>query len=152
MTVIDSSHVSALKGGPQPDGARSIAADRAPKHHVICDATGIPLAVPLTGGNRNDVTQLIPLLAAIPRIRSTPGRPRQRPKEVYADHGYDHDCYRHQVRAKGIKPVIARRGTRTAPDWEPSVGSSSRRSPCCTGSAAYASAERPATTSTKRSS
>ncbi|MBC3986921.1 hypothetical protein H8N01_31140 [Streptomyces sp. AC536] len=49
---------------------------------MICDATGIPLAVTLTGGNRKDVTQLIPLLAAIPRIRSTPGRPRQRPKEV----------------------------------------------------------------------
>src|SRR4051794_12029484 len=26
------------------------------KHHLICDAGGIPLAVTLTGGNRNDVT------------------------------------------------------------------------------------------------
>ncbi|WP_443033073.1 IS5 family transposase [Streptomyces sp. A1-5] len=81
------------------------------KHHVICDATGIPLAVTLTGGNRNDVTQLMPLLDAIPSIRGKRGRPRRRPKEVYADRGYDHDCYRRQVRAKGIKPVIARRGT-----------------------------------------
>ncbi|SDJ01295.1 hypothetical protein SAMN05192558_104116 [Actinokineospora alba] len=31
------------------------------KHHLITDATGIPPAVTLTGGNRNDVTQLIPL-------------------------------------------------------------------------------------------
>ncbi|WP_411129716.1 IS5 family transposase [Streptomyces sp. x-19] len=81
------------------------------KHHVICDATGIPLAVTLTGGNRNDVTQLMPLLEAIPSIRGKRGRPRKRPKEVYADRGYDHDCYRRQVWAKGIKPVIARRGT-----------------------------------------
>jgi len=27
---------------------------------VITDGTGIPLAVTLTGGNRNDITQLIP--------------------------------------------------------------------------------------------
>ncbi len=53
----------------------------------------------------------MPLLAAIPRIRGKPGRPRQRPKEVYADRGYDHDCYRRQVWAKGVKPVIASRGT-----------------------------------------
>jgi transposase len=29
--------------------------------HLLVDATGIPLAVALTGGNRHDVTQLIPL-------------------------------------------------------------------------------------------
>src|ERR1700738_934054 len=32
------------------------------KHHLLVDGTGIPLAVALTGGNRHDVTQLIPLL------------------------------------------------------------------------------------------
>ncbi|QYA98510.1 transposase [Streptomyces anulatus] len=37
------------------------------KHHLITDADGIPLAVTLTGGNRNDVTQLIPLLQACRR-------------------------------------------------------------------------------------
>jgi Transposase DDE domain len=31
------------------------------KHHLLTDGNGIPLAVTLTGGNRNDVTQLIPL-------------------------------------------------------------------------------------------
>ncbi|MEU7149984.1 IS5 family transposase [Streptomyces sp. NPDC045456] len=81
------------------------------KHHVICDATGIPLAITLTGGNRNDIAQLIPLLAAIPRVRGRRGRLRQRPEEVCADRGYDHDGYRRQIRARGTKPVIARRGT-----------------------------------------
>jgi transposase len=37
---------------------------------MIADAHGIPLAVPLTGGNRNDVTQLMPLIAAIPPVRT----------------------------------------------------------------------------------
>jgi hypothetical protein len=30
---------------------------------------------------------------------------------VLGDHGYDHDKYRRLVRAPGVKPVIARRGT-----------------------------------------
>jgi hypothetical protein len=34
---------------------------------VITDGNGIPLAVSLTGGNRNDVLQLMPLLEAFHR-------------------------------------------------------------------------------------
>jgi hypothetical protein len=48
--------------GPSPVDRRKLGS----KHHLITDATGIPLAVTLTGGHRNDVTQLIPLLDAIP--------------------------------------------------------------------------------------
>jgi transposase len=44
-------------------------------------------------------------------VRGRRGRPRRRPDQVYADRGYDHDKYRTQVRAAGVKPVIARRGT-----------------------------------------
>jgi hypothetical protein len=47
--------------------------------------------VSLTGGRRHDVTQLMPLIAAIPPVRGRRGRPRQRPDRVYADRGYDHD-------------------------------------------------------------
>jgi transposase len=81
------------------------------KHHLITDANGIPLAVILTGGNRNDVTQLIPLIEAIPPIRGIRGRPLRRPKRIYGDRGYDHDKYRRLVRDLGITPVIARRST-----------------------------------------
>lgn len=68
------------------------------------------MAVLPTGGNRHDITQLLPLLAAVPAVRGTGGRPRRRPERVYADRGYDHDKYRRLVRARGIRPVIARRG------------------------------------------
>ncbi|GAB1819032.1 hypothetical protein HerbRD11066_21960 [Herbidospora sp. RD11066] len=78
------------------------------KHHLIVDSHGTPLAVSVTGGHRNDVTQLIPLLEAIQPIR---GRPRRRPRRLFADRGYDHDKYRTLVRARGVIPVIARRGT-----------------------------------------
>jgi hypothetical protein len=95
------------KTGPSPvDRARP-----GSKHHVITEACGIPLALSLTGGNRNDVTQLIPLIEAIPSVRGRLGRPRRRPDSLYADRGYDHDKYRRKLWKKGIKPVIARRGT-----------------------------------------
>ena len=40
---------------------------------MITEAHGIPLAVSLTGGNRNDVTQLMPLIEAIPPVRGRRG-------------------------------------------------------------------------------
>ncbi len=89
-------------------------ADRArpgSKHHLITEAQGIPLAVILTGANRNDVTQLLPLVAAIPPIRGLPGRPLSKPRIIQADRGYDHDKYRRPLHAQGIRTLIARRNT-----------------------------------------
>jgi transposase len=79
----------------------------------LVDATGIPLAVALTGGNRNDVTQLMPLLEDLHArpVAGKIGRPRRKPDLVIADRGYDHDKYRRLLWARGIKPVIARRRT-----------------------------------------
>jgi transposase len=80
------------------------------KHQVLVDGQGIPLAVSLTGGNRNDVTQLLPFLAKVPSVPGLVGRPCRRPQVGLGDRGYDHDKYRRLVWAQGIKPVIARRG------------------------------------------
>ncbi|MGA6153737.1 hypothetical protein ACPEIC_10400 [Stenotrophomonas sp. NPDC087984] len=38
----------------------------ASKHHLIVEAHGIPLAAITTGGNRDDVTQLSPLIQTVP--------------------------------------------------------------------------------------
>ena len=93
--------------GPSPvDRARN-----GSKQHLLVDATGIPLAFSVTGGNRNDVTQLIPLLEAVPAVAGRPGRPRRRPDSLIADRGYDHDKYRRLVRERGVEPLIARRQT-----------------------------------------
>lgn len=94
------------KTGPSPVDRRKPGS----KHHVITDAGGIPLAVSLTGGNRHDVTQLLPLIDKVPPIKGIRGRPRQRPDRIYADRGYDYDIYRRALRTRGITPVIARRG------------------------------------------
>jgi transposase len=109
--AVDGPHVRALKGGPATGPSPVDRGKTGSKHHVIVEAHGIPLAATLTGGNRNDVTQLIPLLQAVPPIRGKRGRPPRRPDVVYADRGYDHDKYRRLVRELGVRPEIARRGT-----------------------------------------
>ncbi|ACR31784.1 Transposase (plasmid) [Burkholderia glumae BGR1] len=95
------------KTGPNPtDRARP-----GSKHHVLVDANGVPLVAILTGANTNDVTQLLPLVDAIPPIRGVRGRPLQKPGVVYADRGYDSTRHRRALRERGIKPVIAKRRT-----------------------------------------
>jgi len=81
------------------------------KHHLLVDANGVPLAWTLTGGNRNDVTQLIPLVERVPPVRGKVGRPRRRPERVIADRAYDHRPQRRELRRRGIRPEIARRKT-----------------------------------------
>jgi transposase len=109
--AVDSRHIRAMKGGPATGPSPVDRSKTGSKHHVIVEAHGIPLATILTGGNRNDVTQLPPLIEAVPPIRGKRGRPRRRPRHLYADRGYDHQAYRDWVRAGQITPRIARRGT-----------------------------------------
>ncbi len=86
--AIDSASVRAPGGGrktgPNPADRRKLGV----KHHIITDARGTPLAVIITQANRNDVTQVIPLIETLPKIRGKRGRPLQRPKELYGDRGY----------------------------------------------------------------
>ncbi|WTD39548.1 IS5 family transposase (plasmid) [Streptomyces sp. NBC_01643] len=109
--AVDGSHVRAPKGGAHTGPSPVDRARPGSKHHLIVDRHGTPLVVSLTSGNRHDVTQLMPLLEAIPRIRGARGRPRHRPRRLFADRGYDYDKYRRLLRARGITPKIARKGT-----------------------------------------
>jgi transposase len=96
--------------GPESGPGRVDRARLGSKHHIITDGQGIPLAVSPTGGNRNDVTQLLPLLDKIPPVTGVVGRPRRRPDMLFADRGYDHDKYRRLLHERGIRPVTAERG------------------------------------------
>jgi len=78
---------------------------------LITDAHGTPLAAILTGANCHDVTQLLPLVDAVPTIRGKAGRPLSRVGTLLADRGYDSDPHRAQLRKRGITPRIARRYT-----------------------------------------
>ena len=99
------------KGGSQTGPSPVDRGRRGSKQHILVDGGGLPLAWTLTGGNRNDITQLIPLLDGVPAVGGVVGRPRRRPDCVIADRGYDHDKYRRLLWKRGIKPVIARRKT-----------------------------------------
>lgn len=105
--LVGTSYRGGRKTGPNPtDRSRP-----GSKHHILVDANGVPISATLTGADRNDVTQLLPLVDAIPPIRGARGRALQRPKVIYADRGYDSDPHRQRLRESGIKPVIARRRT-----------------------------------------
>ena len=92
--------------GPNPTDRRK----NGSKHHIITDANGVPLATTLTGANRHDVTQLLPLVLAIPPISGKTGRPRRRPERVQGDRAYHSDQHRNALVRVGIEPVLARRG------------------------------------------
>jgi hypothetical protein len=81
--------------GPNPTDR----ATRGSKRHLICDGQGIPLAVRLTGANRNDSQEAMALVDAIPALHSERGRSRQRPDGVLGDPGSDAAAIRRSLRA-----------------------------------------------------
>ena len=69
----------------------------------------MPLAATLTGANRHDVTQLLPLIDAIPPVRGRPGAPLRKPKEAMGDRAYHSQEHRMRLSARAIATRIARR-------------------------------------------
>jgi transposase len=62
----------------------------------------VPLAVRLTGANRNDSQEALALVDAIPPLHREWGRPRQRPDCVLGDRGYDATAIRRGLRSRHI--------------------------------------------------
>jgi len=102
---------SGEKGGSETGPSPVDRARNGSKHHLLVDGSGLPLAWSLTGGNRHDSTQLIPLIDKVPPVRGKAGRPRRRPDRVAADRAYDYKSRRRDLRQRGIRAEIARRGT-----------------------------------------
>jgi len=80
------------------------------KHHLAVDAAGTPLAAEVTAANVNDVTRLIPLVDAIPRVKGKRGAPLSKPGQVMGDRGYHDERRRMTLSGRGIGTAIARRG------------------------------------------
>jgi transposase len=66
----------------------------------------------LTGAHEHDVTQMIPLVDAIPAVHGKLGRPRCSPERVQGDRAYDSNHHRAMLHERGIEPVTARRNTK----------------------------------------
>jgi transposase len=69
------------------------------------------MAVTLTEANRHDVTQLLPLLDAVPPVRGKRGHPRRRFDRVQGDRAYDSEPHRRELRRRGSEPLLAKRRT-----------------------------------------
>ena len=76
--VVDSCSIRAVHGGDHTGPNPTDRAKRGSKRHLICDGRGVPLAVRLTGANRNDSQEALALVDAIPPLHGERGRPRQR--------------------------------------------------------------------------
>jgi transposase len=72
---------------------------------------GVPLAIQLTGANRNDSQQALSLVDAIPPLQGGREHPRRRPDCVLGDRGYDAEAIRQGLRACRILPLLAKRNT-----------------------------------------
>ena len=69
------------------------------KVHAATDALGNPVRFILTGGERNDITQIELLLDGL------------KARHVLADKGYDGQRAMDAIAASGAKPVVPRRAT-----------------------------------------
>ncbi len=98
-----------------PGGVRDEPADHAlgrsrgglsTKLHLACEQGQKLLSLVLTGGQRGDSPQFIPVLAGIRVPRLGGGRPRTRPDRVLADKAYTSKANRDHLRQRGIKATI----------------------------------------------
>lgn len=110
-STVDSSSVRAVGGGEKTGPNPTDRGKPGSKHHILTDAQGIPLNVILTGANRHDVTQLLPLIDKAPAVAGKPGHPRQHPDSIYGDRAYDSEPHRTELRRRGITPFLAKRNT-----------------------------------------
>jgi transposase len=109
--IVDSCSVRAVYGGPETGPNPTDRAKRGSKRHLICDGRGMPLAVTLTGANRNDLQEALPLVDAVPPLQGPRGRPRCRPECLVGDRGYGVAAIRCGLRKRGIVPLLAMRRT-----------------------------------------
>jgi IS5 family transposase len=109
VAVVDGVMVRAFGGGEQAGPSPVDRRELGTTHTLLVSRQGVPLAIRTAGANASDHTQIIPLVLDSPRVGGKPGRPKERPGELYADRGYDSDATRWLLRWLGIEPKIAKR-------------------------------------------
>jgi transposase len=78
---------------------------------VLCEGHGLPITVLITPGQRNECTQLAPLLDRV-AIGGKPGPARKRFAVVAGDKGYDAQPAREWIEQRGSTPLIPHRKRR----------------------------------------
>jgi transposase len=114
--LIDSSSVRAAYGGDATGPSPVDRGKPGSKHHVITEAAGIPLASSVTAANRNDISEMAPLVAKLPAVAGRVGRPRRKPDALQGDLAYDSEPHRLGLRRMGIEPILPEKGADDASD------------------------------------
>src|SRR5262249_17027059 len=81
------------------------------KRHLLVDGNGTPLAVRITGANRNESLLALPLLDDVPPIRQPRGGRRRRPKALHGDRQYGTPRNRAGLKQRRIEDHLARQRT-----------------------------------------
>jgi transposase len=76
--------------------------------HLVTDGDGLPLAIEVTAGQRQESTQFERVMGKV-RIPNRRGRPRCRPVRLAGDKGYSYPRIRRWLRRHGVRDVIPRR-------------------------------------------
>jgi transposase len=108
--LIDSSMVRAAYGGGDTGPSPVDRSKPGSKHHVITDASGIPLVCSVMAANRNDISEMAPLVNALPAVAGKPGHPRRKPDALQGDLAYDSEPHRQGLRLMGIEPILPEKG------------------------------------------
>ncbi len=77
---------------------------------MITDGGGIPLVCSVTAANRNDISEMAPLVNALPEVAGKPGRPRRKPDALQGDLAYDSEPHRQGLRLMEIEPILPEKG------------------------------------------
>jgi transposase len=111
LAIVDSTMSRAVGGGddtgPNPTDRRKPGT----KQHLLVDRNGVPLEIRITGANRSDVREIIPLVVNFEPIGGKPGPPISHPEVVQADRAYHDKSVDALLRWLGITSKIAKRYT-----------------------------------------
>jgi transposase len=86
---------------------------------LITDGQGTPIGMQLASAQAAEVTLAEQTLDSV-RVARPRGRPKQRPKQVVADRGYDSGPFRRSLRRRGIRACIPAK--RRPATWRPKRG------------------------------
>jgi transposase len=87
------------------------------KWMVLVDGQGLPLGVRLESASPAEVTLAEATLAEV-KVPRSKGRPRQKPKRIIADRGYDSDPLRERMKKRGIDLIVPYRENRRQKQYQ----------------------------------
>ncbi|HMB04070.1 MAG TPA: IS5 family transposase [Isosphaeraceae bacterium] len=106
--VVDSQSYRAVFGGFRTGPNPRDRAKKGSKRHLLVDGKGTPLAVEITGAQRNESLLAMPLLDDVPPIRQPRGGRRRRPDALYGDRQYGTPRNQEGLKRRRIEDHLAR--------------------------------------------